>query len=326
VNYKRVIISRTDGIGDVILTLPMLGYLKNLWPEIQILFLGRTYTKPIIDLCSSVDEFVNWDAIKDKSTKDQIAFLKDLDAAAIIHVFPTKQTARIAKLAKIPIRVGSVGRLYNLANCNRLVIFTRKRSKLHESQLNFKLLKGLGISFIPTQPELPGYYNLKTQSLPETLSTLIDKTKFNLVIHPKSKGSAVEWPESKYLELIEKLDETKFNILITGTTDEAELLTTFPSLKKQNVKSLFGLLKLDELVALIGNADGVLAASTGPLHIGAALGKKAIGLYAPQRPIHPGRWAPIGNNASFIVGDANFKNPVESIQSITVDAVIEKFS
>jgi len=325
VNYKRVIISRTDGIGDVILTLPMLGYLKKLWPEIQILFLGKTYTKSIIESCTAVDEFVNWDLIKDKSTREQIGFFTQLDAAAIIHLFPTKQTTRIAKLAKIPIRVGTIGRLYNLANCNRLVRFTRKRSELHEAQLNFKLLKGLGISFIPTLPELPEYYNLKTQNLPNALTLLIDKTKFNLVIHPKSKGSAVEWPESRYLELIETLDENKFNILITGTKDEAELLTRLPSLKKQNVKPLFGLLKLEELIALIGNADGVLAASTGPLHIGAALGKKAIGLYAPQKPIHPGRWAPVGNDAHFLVKNGK-KNPIESIHDIEVEEVLDKLN
>ena len=324
-NYKRVIISRTDGIGDVILTLPMLGYLKKLWPEIQILFLGKTYTKSIIESCTAVDEFVNWDLIKDKSTREQISFFTQLDAAAIIHVFPTKQTTRIAKLAKIPIRVGTIGRLYNLANCNRLVRFTRKRSELHEAQLNFKLLKGLGISFIPTLPELPEYYNLKTQNLPNALTSLIDKTKFNLVIHPKSKGSAVEWPESKYLELIETLDENKFNILITGTKDEAELLTRLPSLKKQNAKPLFGLLKLEELIALIRNADGVLAASTGPLHIGAALGKKAIGLYAPQKQIHPGRWAPVGSDAHFLVKNGK-KNPVESIHDIEVEEVLDKLN
>ena len=324
-NYKRVIISRTDGIGDVILTLPMLGYLKKLWPEIQILFLGKTYTKSIIESCTAVDEFVNWDLIKDKSTREQISFFTQLDAAAIIHVFPTKQTTRIAKLAKVPIRVGTIGRLYNLANCNRLVRFTRKRSELHEAQLNFKLLKGLGISFIPTLPELPEYYNLKTQNLPNALTSLIDKTKFNLVIHPKSKGSAVEWPESKYLELIETLDENKFNILITGTKDEAELLTRLPTLKKQNAKPLFGLLKLEELIALIRNADGVLAASTGPLHIGAALGKKAIGLYAPQKPIHPGRWAPVGSDAHFLVKNGK-KNPVESIHDIEVEEVLDKLN
>ena len=324
-NYKRVIISRTDGIGDVILTLPMLGYLKKLWPEIQILFLGKTYTKSIIESCTAVDEFVNWDLIKDKSTREQISFFTQLDAAAIIHVFPTKQTTRIAKLAKVPIRVGTIGRLYNLANCNRLVRFTRKRSELHEAQLNFKLLKGLGISFIPTLPELPEYYNLKTQNLPNALTSLIDKTKFNLVIHPKSKGSAVEWPESKYLELIETLDENKFNILITGTKDEAELLTRLPTLKKQNAKPLFGLLKLEELIALIRNADGVLAASTGPLHIGAALGKKAIGLYAPQKPIHPGRWAPVGSDAHFLVKNGK-KNPIESIHDIEVEEVLDKLN
>ena len=45
----------------------------------------------------------------------------------------------------------------------------------------------------------------------------------------------------------------------------------------------------------------MIAASTGPLHIAAALGKKAIGLFAPMRPIHPGRWKPIGKQANYLV-------------------------
>ena len=49
----------------------------------------------------------------------------------------------------------------------------------------------------------------------------------------------------------------------------------------------------------------LVAASTGPLHIAAALGKKAIGLYAPMRPIHPARWKPIGSNAQYLVINKN---------------------
>ena len=47
----------------------------------------------------------------------------------------------------------------------------------------------------------------------------------------------------------------------------------------------------------------MVAASTGPLHIAAALGKYVIGIYPPIKPMHPGRWAPIGKNASYLVLD-----------------------
>ena len=51
----------------------------------------------------------------------------------------------------------------------------------------------------------------------------------------------------------------------------------------------------------IFEADALVAASTGPLHIAAALGKRAIGIYPPIKPMHPGRWAPVGENADYLV-------------------------
>jgi ADP-heptose:LPS heptosyltransferase len=64
-------------------------------------------------------------------------------------------------------------------------------------------------------------------------------------------------------------------------------------------------MSLENFIKFIGLADGLVAASTGPLHIASALGKHAIGLYAPMRPIHPGRWSPIGINARALVINKN---------------------
>jgi ADP-heptose:LPS heptosyltransferase len=46
-----------------------------------------------------------------------------------------------------------------------------------------------------------------------------------------------------------------------------------------------------------------VAGSTGPLHLAAALGRHALGLYPPIKPMHPGRWAPVGLHAGFMVFD-----------------------
>jgi heptosyltransferase III len=94
--------------------------------------------------------------------------------------------------------------------------------------------------------------------------------------------------------------------------------------------NLTGKLSLDELMAFISTIDGVLAASTGPLHIAAALGKHAIGLYAPMRPIHPGRWAPLGENADYLVKEkycskCRKTERCECIESITAREVTDKF-
>jgi ADP-heptose:LPS heptosyltransferase len=57
------------------------------------------------------------------------------------------------------------------------------------------------------------------------------------------------------------------------------------------------------MTGLINDCDGLVSASTGPLHIAAALRKYALGLYPPIKPIHPGRWAPLGNKAEYLVLD-----------------------
>jgi heptosyltransferase III len=87
---RRIIISRTDSIGDVMLTLPMCGVIKKHFPECEIIFLGRTYTEAVVKCCDHVDFFENWDMWNNKSPQAQIEELRKWKADAIIHVFPNK--------------------------------------------------------------------------------------------------------------------------------------------------------------------------------------------------------------------------------------------
>ena len=62
-----------------------------------------------------------------------------------------------------------------------------------------------------------------------------------------------------------------------------------------------GIFSLPQFIAFISQADYLIAASTGPLHIASSLGIGAIGIYPPIRPMHPGRWQPIGKKAQALV-------------------------
>jgi heptosyltransferase-3 len=62
-------------------------------------------------------------------------------------------------------------------------------------------------------------------------------------------------------------------------------------------------LELPEFIAFIAAADGLVAGSTGPLHLAGALGRHALGLYPPIKPMHPGRWGPLGPHAEYLVFD-----------------------
>ncbi len=299
-NINTIIISRTDSIGDVVLTLPVAHLLKEKFPNCKIIFLGKSYTKLVIECCANIDEIICWDEIQKQDKKKQLDLFKSLKADCIIHVFPNKQVAALAKSAGIPIRIGTSHRLFHWFTCNKLPNFTRKNSELHEAQLNFKLLAPLGIESNGSLKEMQNYFDFTgAKPLSNELSSLIDPDRYNLILHPKSRGSAQEWGIANFSELVKILPKDKFRIFVTGTKEEGKLLGDAFS-KNDHVVNLTGKLSLTELISFVNNCDGLVAASTGPLHLAAVLGKKAVGIYTSVRPIHPGRWAPIGKNALFV--------------------------
>ena len=336
----RILISRTDNIGDVVLTFPMIGLLKRKLPEAQIYFLGKTYTKPLVDLNKNIRGFLNYDEIKELPEQEAASLLKSYGFDAVIHVYPRKDIARLCKKAGIKYRIGTSHRFYHWFTCNKLIHFSRKNSDLHESQLNIKLLKPLKIK-VPPLKDIPAYYDLKTPRLDDNrkiveyydekvdIDSFIDENRINLIIHPKSKGSAVEWGLDNFAALLDLLPEDKYKIFLTGTKAEGELLKDFAKLYSDKLTDVTGIFDLEQFIYFISKTNGLVAASTGPLHIAAALGKFTVGIFSPQRPIFPKRWAPVGVNAKYVVNEdckpTKDDNCVSSIAASRVREMIKEF-
>ncbi|WP_207424480.1 glycosyltransferase family 9 protein [Desertivirga brevis] len=315
---RHILISRTDAIGDVVLTLPLCGLIKKYLPDAKISFLGNSYTKELITACTYVDNFVNFsDWANDEIAKQQ---LKDLSIDAIIHVFPKKRVAALASNVNIPVRIGTRNRVYHWLYCNNLIKLSRKKSDLHEAQLNIKLLKGLKLDINPGLTEIPTYYGLKPELiLDRGIEGLLGNDKFNLVIHPKSSGSAKEWSLEHYAELIKSLDPTRYRIFISGSEKEKDILGHWIQSLEDRVINLTGRFSLAQLLSFISKADGLVAASTGPVHLAAAAGIHALGLYPNSSSINAQRWRPIGVKATYIQaegGDIDTINPATVLDKI----------
>ena len=328
---KRLLISRTDSIGDVILTLPLVGLIKAQHPDLHITFLGQSYTRPVIEACEAIDEFIDWKQLSQFSPEEQVSILRENKFDQIIHVFPRKEIALLAKKSGIPLRTGTTGRLYHWFSCNRLIRLSRRNSDLHEAQLNFKLAGSLLSKVDISEKEIIQYYGLsKLCVLPLELAEHLHPEKFNMILHPKSKGSAREWGSANFAALSRLLPREKYNIIITGTQPEGDLLTQEGFFEKAGeVKNMTGKMSLAEMLSFIQAADGLIAASTGPLHMAAALGKVALGIYPPIKPMHPGRWKPLGIHAGYLVAEKECEacrksGPCECMISITPQQVKHK--
>lgn len=299
----RIILSRPDALGDAVVTLTTAGWIKHHAPAAHITVLCKDYARPVWACSRHVDAIITLDELQAGGNATAVDRLRGSNADAIVHVFPHRAVAHWAKQAGIPRRIGTSHRWWHWFTCNERVDFTRKNSPLHEAQLNLKLLSPFGIPVPGNAEELVPHIGFVPPSLSGDLRALLPAGKRIVVLHPLSKGSAVEWGLTNFSALIRALDPARWHVLVTGTKDEAERYRSALALDLSHVTDLGGRLKLDELIAIIGASDALVAASTGPLHIAAACGKRAIGLFGMRRPIHPGRWAPLGADAHVLVHD-----------------------
>jgi heptosyltransferase-3 len=321
----KIVISRTDSIGDVVLTLPMCVRLKKEYPKAKIIFLAAAYTIPVIECCKSVDEIINWTELKDRPRAEKIEIMRSWDADVLIHVFPNKEIANLAKKSKIPHRIGTSHRTFHFLTCNHRVSFTRKKSENHESQLNFHLLEPLDIIKLPSFEQVKK--DMDCFKAPALNSLPIEPTKElkTVILHPKSQGSAVEWPMSKYTALSDELEEKGYRVYVTGTEKEGSFIE--PYFKwGENIVNTTGTMSLTQLISFIGKCDHLVACSTGPLHLAGVQNVTSIGLFSPRRPIHPGRWRPLGNKSTVLTSrdtcPCDRKRGCSCIEAISVDQVI----
>ncbi len=290
-SYSHILICRTDNIGDVVLTLPLAGYLKSLYPGIRIDFLCSAYAASVVSNCRFVDQVIVLETLEDPA-----AYFARESFDTIIFAFPHRRLALAARKAGVKNRVGNSHRLFHWFTCNKLAHFSRARSALHEAQLNFALLRPMGIHYTPPLAAIPALFGL---SAPRqvAIDALFSAAPFNLILHPKSNGSGREWPLGHYTQVAQRLlPYPNICVWITGSAAEAIAIAqeAAPLLALPNVQSVCGKFDLESLTALIGACDGLVASGTGPLHMSAALGRPTLGLFPPAKSINPARWGTLG--------------------------------
>jgi ADP-heptose:LPS heptosyltransferase len=297
---KKILISRTDAIGDVCLTLPVCQALEAAFPNCELTYLCRSYTRAVVACFEPIDQVLLLEELQQLGDQARNKMLVQYDV--VLHLFPNQIVAKWCKQARIPLRIGTAHRFFHLFTCNSRPRFSRKRSALHEAQLNFKLLAPLGITVIPTIMEINQKLNFKVSGLPfELVQNNWSKV---ILLHPKSNGSGVEYPIEKYVSLSESLVESGYQVYFTGTEKEGACFRAQIPVHP-NISDATGKWDLQTFIYIISKAKALVACSTGPYHIAGLCGIRAVGLFASRKPIHPGRWAALGKGATALVFDPN---------------------
>jgi ADP-heptose:LPS heptosyltransferase len=291
---NNLLIVRTDRIGDVILSLPLVDFIKQKYPSCRITFLLRSYTSALAINYEGIDEVLELIEENGKPNFWQnVKMLRKKKIDAVIVVYPTFLLSLIIFLSGIKNRIGTGYRWYSFF-FNKKVYEHRKTAERHELEYNLNLLKQINIHQAIDEKSANFHLTISDTVRTKVLSKLTQKgiklDRRIIIVHPGSGGSAVDLPINKMIKLMGLLSELDCYIFISGSKSETSLCQQL--IVKENVINFAGELELSELVALIDLSIIFIGNSTGPLHIAAALDKYVIGFYPKILACSPKRWGP----------------------------------
>jgi ADP-heptose:LPS heptosyltransferase len=323
---KRILLCRTDRLGDVILSLPCATLLKRMFPDSRICFWARSYPAPIIQMHADVDDIIEYQADENPAELERTLREHRFDAA--IALYPERRVARLLKRAAIPIRAGIAYRWHS-----RLFTYRhrehRKDNLRHETEYNLNLTHAaFGVignweNLLPPETLFPLPLDIP-QRIEARMARLRDELcqgdRRLIVLHPGGGGSAYRWPLQNYADLARVLSQQeKVALIISGVASERDLCRRVFEAAGEKCANLCGELGLQELAALLRFSDLLITNSTGPLHLGRAVGAKVIGLYPSIHAMSPRRWGPYGMPENALTAPKG-----QGIGAIGVDQVLQR--
>lgn len=158
--------------------------------------------------------------------------------------------------------------------------------------------------------ELENYRNIvgkigvRGDSLPElgvVMNQIVEDRLIVIHMFPGgSKSYLKEWPENKWVSLVEELCSMGYSVMLTGApSDRGRAEDIVNSVKSLNVTSVAGTLSLMQTINLVSRAKVVVSVNTGIMHIASALKKNLVCLNGPTSAL---RWGPLNENAISLKG------------------------
>lgn len=312
----KILVARTDRIGDFVLTLPVLEVLQKSGVEVSVLC--RSMVTPLLENNPFVKRWIT----VDEPDVDPIKEIRScrFDGLLVLVNDPTMRRL-LPRLKDIPIRIGPLSKPSVFFAYTHPILQKRSRSLMNEAEYNLELLEIFGLK--PSEPPRPQLYFQKEeiQVFRSQHSDIPDENSGAplIVFHQGMGGSALNWSEKNYQILLSGLLERGYRVVLTGNgTEETErnqqlaqhLKTDFPSC----LFDLTGTLSLRQLSLLIHLSDLFIGPSTGPTHLANAVGTEIISFYPPIRAQSTRRWSPYLSSSILYTPDVPCGQKVKCIR------------
>jgi ADP-heptose:LPS heptosyltransferase len=339
---STLLVPLVAGIGNALMTEPMLRQLHCALPNAKIVALA--ISKPIAEVVRRIDGIdvrITGSGIKNMLKSARLS--RSLKPDVYLVPFPSNrwQYNLLASLsgAKRVILHRYPKPAMGLRRFDRLDAVRG----LHDVEQNLRLLTMLGIQ--PRFPDPPRF--ALTDEEHTQVAGVLEQAGIGsdyVVVHAGSArtvlAEAKRWPEASYAKLVETIrDETGRTVLIVEGPDEAGVADRIVAHIADRARIVTLPLRgsLGMSAAILAKSAFYVGTDSGLAHLAAAVGKRAITLFAPA---DPDRVCPFANRDLVVqpegLTDLAFLYPWEStrpalrpgrvndIQRITVDQVMAK--
>lgn len=277
---KRILVIKFGGMGDVLLSTPVLPNLRDYFPDARIDFLTLLKNRDILMDNIYIDRILTFDSSIDKSY-DLLRHIRNKEYNIVFDLFCNPRTALVTYLTGAKYRVGFIFRgrsyAYNIKKRGR-------GGEVHNTEFNLDALRNAGIPIISKK------LNLSVNIVHKEFA---DKfIKENNLQNEFLAGLTMTggWESKKYklkdyeeaVSILLKKYKIKF-LVLWGNKSEFDEGSHMKSLFPDDI-ILIPDAKIRYLAAIIQRCKVIIGNDTGPLHIASALDVPALGIYGPTNP------------------------------------------
>lgn len=276
----RVLVTRLDYLGDVVLSLPLVDALRARWPGIEVDYLTR---RPAADLLANDARFARvWTLEAGKrSTLAVIRRLRGRRYGAVIDLYSNPRSAWITWLSGAPVRVGGNRRGRRHLYTHPIVV-PREVRRVTDVFLRYGAPLGIAADVQASQPALA--IARDEAAAADALLPHVSTGRPRIGIHPGGKWSVKRWPTEKFVALIEIIEkELGAEAIVFKGPGEAEHTERLRG--GVSARTVFlDLLPIRTAAAVISRLDAMVACDGGIMHVAGAVGTPTVGIFGSSEP------------------------------------------
>jgi heptosyltransferase-2 len=303
-NIEKILVIRLSSLGDVILTTPVLGALKDRFPHSRIFFLTKVRYGEVLGSDPRISSLIEFDAEEKhkgfSGFMSLVSKLRSQDFDLLIDLHVNLRSFLFRRLVKSRIKLK-----YNSHRLLRFLMVHFKSIRTESLQTVDSYLEVLRKIDVEAEDKNPWIF-LGSEEMDFSEHFLLERgvVKDDIIVgvHPGAKWQTKRWDESKF-NLVCKEVVRKFNckVLLLGDNKEGKLVNKVKEgLPKESALEAIGL-PLGRMMNLIKRCDCLITNDSGPMHVASALQVPVVAIFGPTHPRLG--FAPVGSENVILCAD-----------------------